>query len=183
MKTVTGIFIANAEVKKSKFISHLVPYPEFDSYRQELLSKHPKANHIVFAYRYLNEQSQIVEAGNDDGEPKGCAGVPVLNVLRGNDLIESAILIVRYFGGIKLGTGGMVRAYALAVKELLKEAVLIPYEKKVEYRFETSYSLVDKTLHTLKQLDITQYDRDFGVDRVTWKISGPEEKIEKFRNL
>jgi len=164
-------------------MTHLVPIAVYEGLQEKLKKEHPKANHVVYALRYLNEFEQIVENFSDDGEPKGCAGTPALNVLRGEELINCAVLIVRYFGGIKLGTGGMARAYALAVKDVLKEAVLIPYAKEVEYSFETSYSNVDKILHTLKQLGITQYDRDFGVERVEWKISGPEDQIEKFRDL
>jgi putative IMPACT (imprinted ancient) family translation regulator len=91
------------------------------------------------------------------------------------------VLIVRYFGGIKLGTGGMARAYALAVKDVLKEAVLMPYEKQIIYTFDTTYSDVNKTLHQLKQLGISQYERDFDIDGVKWKISGSEEKISQFK--
>ncbi len=83
----------------------------------------------MYAIRYLNEYNQIVENSSDDGEPKGCAGVPALNILRGKDLINCAVLIVRYFGGIKLGTGGMARAYALSVKEVIEISDIIEYKK------------------------------------------------------
>ena len=104
-------------------------------------------------------------------------------MLRGGELINCAVLIVRYFGGIKLGTGGMARAYALAVKDVLKETTFIPYEKEIEYCFETSYSDVDKTLYRLKQLGLVRYERNFGVNSVEWKIKGSEEKIEVFKNM
>ncbi len=171
------------EVNRSKFITHLVPISEYEGLQNRLKAEHPKANHVVYALRYLNEFEQVVENSSDDGEPKGCAGVPALNVLRGKDMINCAVLIVRYFGGIKLGTGGMARAYALAVKNVLKEANLSSYEKETEYRFETSYSNVNKILYSLKQLNLEQYERDFGVDGVRWKIIGSEEKIDKFKNL
>ena len=183
MKTVSRSYESLTEVNRSKFITHLVPISEYDGLQEKLKVVHPKANHVVYALRYLNEYDQIVENASDDGEPKGCAGTPALNVLRGGELINCAVLIVRYFGGIKLGTGGMARAYALAVKDVLSEAVLIPYEKEIEYVFETSYSDVDKTLYQLKLLGITQYERDFGVDGVDWKVLGSEEKIDKFKNL
>ncbi|MGC9351877.1 MAG: YigZ family protein, partial [Sulfurovum sp.] len=92
------------------------------------------------------------------------------NVLRGKELINCAVFIVRYFGGIKLGTGGMARAYAQAVKDLLEVAELQEYNKQISHTFETSYSEVDKTLYRLKQLDIVKYDRTFGVDGVSWRI-------------
>ncbi len=171
------------EVNRSKFITHLVPMSEYEGLQQKLKAEHPKANHVVYALRYLNEFEQVVENSSDDGEPKGCAGVPALNVLRGEKLINCAVLIVRYFGGIKLGTGGMARAYALAVKSVLKEATLVLYEKEIIYMFSCNYNQVDKTLYKLKQLNLTKYERDFGVDKVVWKLTGSEEKIEIFKNL
>ena len=183
MQSIETSFTYTTEVNRSKFITHLVPISEYEGLQQKLKAEHPKANHVVYALRYLNEYDQIVENSSDDNEPKGCAGVPALNVLRGKELINCAVLIVRYFGGIKLGTGGMARAYALAVKNVLAEAVLIPYEKQITYTFDTIYSDVDKILYKLKQLGIVQYERDFGIDVFDWKISGSEEKIDKFKNL
>ena len=183
MQTVERSYEALTEVNRSKFITHLVPISEYEGLQNRLKDEHPKANHVVYALRYLNEFDQVVENSSDDGEPKGCAGTPSLNVLRGEELINCAVLIVRYFGGIKLGTGGMARAYALSVKDVLTEAVLIPYEKQIEYVFETTYSNVDKTLYQLKLLGIIQYERDFGVSGVDWKVLGSEEKIDKFKNL
>ena len=181
MQTIEKSYIHTIEVNRSKFIAHLVPMADYKGLQEKLKNENPKANHVVYALRYLNEYEQVVENFSDDSEPKGCAGVPALNVLRGEDLINCAVLIVRYFGGIKLGTGGMARAYALAVKNVLTEAVLIPYEKKIEYAFQTSYSDVDKTLYQLKQLGITEYHRDFGADGVKWVITGSEEKINHYK--
>lgn len=181
MKTIESAFISTTEVNRSKFITHLVPISEYEGLQNKLKSEHPKANHVVYALRHLNEFDQIVENSTDDGEPKGCAGTPSLNVMRGELLINCAVLIVRYFGGIKLGTGGMARAYALAVKNVLKEAALIPYEKKTAYMFSCDYNEVDRTLYRLKQLNLTQYERDFAVDKVVWKLTGSEEKIEQFK--
>ena len=183
MQAVERSYELLTEVKRSKFITHLVPISEYEGLQNRLKAEHPKANHVVYALRYLNEFDQVVENSSDDGEPKGCAGTPALNVLRGENIINCAVLIVRYFGGIKLGTGGMARAYALAVKDVLNESVLLPYEKQIEYVFTTSYSDVDKTLYQLKLLGITQYERDFGIDGVDWKISGSEDKIDKFKNV
>ena len=181
MVTVNSPIVYTTEVNRSKFITHLVPISEYEGLQAELKAEHSKANHVVYALRYFNEFDQVVENASDDGEPKGCAGVPALNVLRGEALINCAVLIVRYFGGIKLGTGGMARAYALAVKNVLKEARLVPYAKEIIYVFSTNYNEVDKTLYRLKQLDLTNYERDFGVDKVVWKLVGSEEKIEQLK--
>ena len=180
MQTIQQSFYSETEVNRSKFLTYLVPISEYEGLQEQLKVEHPKANHVVYALRYLNEYEQIVENSSDDGEPKGCAGVPALNVLRGEEMIGCAVLIVRYFGGIKLGTGGMARAYAQAVKDVLETAELQEYKKQVSHTFDTSYSDVDKTLYRLKQLDITKYEREFGVDGVTWTIESDEEKITTF---
>jgi len=156
---------------------------EFHGLQEKLKKENPKANHVVYALRYLNEFDQVVENASDDGEPKGCAGVPALNVLRGEDLINCAVLIVRYFGGIKLGTGGMARAYAQAVKDVLGEAQLHEYKKQISYTFETSYSEVDITLYRLKQLELINYEREFGMDNVVWVLKGSQEKIDLFKEV
>jgi len=182
VKTVDRGFESLTEVNRSKFLTFLVPIAAYEGLQEKLKAKHPKANHVVYALRYLNEYEQIVENASDDGEPKGCAGTPALNVMRGEELINCAVLIVRYFGGIKLGTGGMARAYALAVKDVLKKSELIVYEKQAVHCFFTSYSDVDKTLHTLKQIGILEYEREFGIKGVEWKIMGSEEKMEKYKN-
>jgi len=182
VQTIEQIFEYTTEVNRSKFITYFVPISEYDGLQEKLKYKNPKANHVVYALRYFNDFDQIVENSSDDGEPKGCAGTPALNVMRGEELINCAVLIVRYFGGIKLGTGGMARAYALAVKNVVKHATLVIYEKEKSYGFFTTYSSVDKTLYKLKQLGITQYERDFGIDGVTWKIIGSEARIEKLKS-
>ncbi len=181
MVTVSSHSVHTTEVNRSKFIAHLVPIAAYDGLQEALKAEHPKANHVVYALRHLNEFGQIVENASDDGEPKGCAGVPSLNVLRGKELINCAVLIVRYFGGIKLGTGGMARAYAESVKNVLNEANLVPYEKQSTYAFETHYSEVDKTLYRLKQLGLVNYERDFGVHAVKWIITGSKKKIEQLK--
>jgi uncharacterized YigZ family protein len=181
MLTVNSTYTYTTEVNRSKFLTFLVPMSEYAGLQDKLKEEHPKANHVVYALRYLNEFDQVVENFSDDGEPKGCAGVPALNVLRGEELINCAVLIVRYFGGIKLGTGGMARAYALAVKNVLHEATCITYEKEEVITFSTNYNEVNKILYRLKQLDITQYDRDFGIDKVIWTVRGSIEKIDRLK--
>jgi uncharacterized YigZ family protein len=182
VQTVENTFEYTTEVNRSKFLTYIVPISKYDGLQDKLKLKHPKANHVVYALRYLNEFDQVVENFSDDHEPKGCAGMPALNVLRGEKLINCAVLIVRYFGGIKLGTGGMARAYALAVKNVLADATLVSYEKEVSHSFYTSYSDVDKILYKLKKLGITKYERDFGVEGVNWKIVGSEVRVEKLKS-
>lgn len=181
MKTINSIYSTTTEVKRSKFITYLVPIENYSGLQERLKQENPKANHVVYALRSLNSYEQIVENSSDDGEPKGCAGLPTLNVLRGKEMINCAVLIVRYFGGIKLGTGGMARAYALAVKDVLEISTLIEYEKEFEYSFTTTYKQINRILYLLKQIEIEKFERVFEVTSVEWSINGSQEKIDKLK--
>ncbi len=180
MLTIKTVFEETTEVNRSKFIAHLVPHHRFEADRRRLHTQHPKASHIVTAFRYLNDYDQVVEAGSDDGEPRGCAGLPVLNVLRGAALIDSAILIVRYFGGIKLGTGGMVRAYTLAAQNVLSGAEMHNYQKMIGKQFTSDYSSVQKLTYLLGQSKITEVQREFLADRVLWDITADQLSLDDF---
>lgn len=181
MQTVHHAFTAQYEVKKSKFIAHLVPIAQFEGLQEKLRAEHPKSRHVVYALRYVNEFDQVVENASDDAEPKGAAGMPTLNVLRGEELINVAIVTVRYFGGTKLGVGGMVRAYSSAAKEVISVASLEVYEKELSYRFDSSYSEVQKREYLLKKLLITEVEKEFLTDKVSWKIKASEEKLKAFQ--
>lgn len=149
------------EEKKSKFIAYLTSYKNFDSMMERLKKEHPKGRHFVYAYRYLNEFDQVVENCSDDGEPKGTSGKPSLNVLAGNELINSAVIIVRYFGGIKLGTGGLVRAYSDAVNLVINNSTLHLYQKLEKVSLELEYSMLSKLEYILNELDINISNKDF----------------------
>ncbi len=181
MQLVENTFSQRYEVKKSIFISYLTPIAKFEKLKSQLKSEHPKASHIIYAYRTLNEYDQIVENSSDDGEPKGCAGAPTLSVLRGEDIINSALITVRYFGGTKLGTGGMIRGYGSGAKEVIKSAEFKLYEKKFLISFETPYALVSRYEHYFDNEDIIYPNRDFRTTTVSWKLELTVEDIEKFK--
>jgi len=130
LKILKSAASASQEIKKSNFIAVLCEFGEFDTTLKILRENHPKAAHIAWAYRFQNEFRQIAENQSDDGEPKGSAGAPILSALRGADLIECACLVVRYFGGIKLGVGGLVRAYSSSANLAIKSANLIEFENR-----------------------------------------------------
>ncbi|ASM35587.1 phosphoenolpyruvate carboxykinase (ATP) [Campylobacter sputorum subsp. bubulus] len=144
MQSINEIFTAKQEIKKSTFISYLCPFDEFKTLHEKLKLEHPKAVHIVWAYRHYNEFFQIVENQSDDGEPKGTSGPPSLNALRGANLINCGVFVVRYFGGIKLGTGGLVRAYSTSVNLAINGANLIPFEIKDDCIFFIPFILTRK---------------------------------------
>lgn len=161
MQTIDDNFIAKQEIKKSTFISCLCPFDEFKILHEKLKLEHPKAVHIVWAYRYYNEFFQIVENQSDDGEPKGTSGAPSLNALRGADLINCAVFIVRYFGGIKLGTGGLVRAYSSSVNLAIDSANLLPFDIKDNCIFFVPFSLMRKFEHFFQKENLKDTNKNF----------------------
>ncbi|MDR1007691.1 MAG: YigZ family protein [Campylobacteraceae bacterium] len=170
MQTLNDINFCRYEIKKSIFIAYAAPISEFDALRAKLKVQHPKAAHIVWAYRGLNEYSQIVENGSDDGEPKGTSAQSILNVLRGAEFVNICVLVVRYFGGVKLGTGGLVRAYGTAAKIVLDEAKTYFYEQKEEFIFACKYAFVPRAEHFLQKLGVEFENRTFGFDEVVWHL-------------
>ena len=170
MQTIFIHSSAIYEIKKSVFHAHLVPYSDFEMTLSQLKTDHPKARHIVWAYRTLNEYSQVVENQTDDGEPKGTSGPPVLNVLRGANLIQVAVLIVRYFGGVKLGTGGLVRAYSNAVNAAIDKANIIQYEPKSQLHFFTPYALVQRIEYWIEKEGVKVTNRSFEAEGVGWEL-------------
>jgi uncharacterized YigZ family protein len=180
MRTVTEAREEETEVKRSRFLAHLVPYRDFPGLQERLKAEHPKANHVVYAYRHINEYDQIVENSSDDGEPKGCAGAPVLNVMRGAELVECALLIVRYFGGIKLGTGGMVRAYGAAARAVVEAARLQPWERSHSRRFRCAYPHLRQVEYLLERHGLEGLERTFEGEGARWEGRGTAERLEAF---
>jgi len=180
MKTIDKISAYTLEVKKSKFHSFLVPFKEYETKLNELKKAHPKARHFVTAFRYLNEYAQVVEGSSDDGEPKGTSGKPTLKVLQGHDLINVAIITVRYFGGTLLGAGGLVRAYSDSANLAVANATLLPYEDLLEEIINVDYQNSSKCEYLFKKYNIEVIDRNF-LDGISYKIRGNKENLEKLR--
>lgn len=179
MKYIDNISTLTHEVKQSKFIAHLLPYSQYEFTLKKLKSQHPKARHFVAAYRYLNEYNQIVEHSSDDGEPKGTSGKPSLMVFQGHEIINSAVIIVRYFGGTKLGTGGLVRAYSDAVNLVLNEASLIEYKNVIEKYISIEYTDVRFIDYECEVYEVTILEKIFDT-KTLYKIKASEEDMKKF---
>ena len=167
------------EIKQSKFIAHLVPYSQYDKTLQELKQSHPKARHFVVAYRYLNEFRQIVEHSSDDGEPKGTSGKPTLMVLQGADIINSAIIIVRYFGGTKLGTGGLVRAYSEATNLALRSIELKEYKYEIIVTINFAYTNLRKVEYECSMCEVEIIEKIFE-EQTQYKLKADENSMQEF---
>ena len=125
--TVKQTHIKQIEVMKSKFIAYLFPLENEEAFKDILASlrkEHKKARHIVYAYRF-----NVKSKSCDDGEPKGTAGHPLLELLYKKDINNVALLVVRYFGGTKLGAGRLLRTYLQAGIDVTNESDLIPLER------------------------------------------------------
>ncbi|MGH1600607.1 IMPACT family protein [Campylobacter majalis] len=183
MNTINEIFSTQIEIKKSSFLAFLVPIDKFSTMHEMLKQNHPKAVHIVWAKREINKYNQIVENQSDDGEPKGTSGPPSLNALRGANLVDCGVLIVRYFGGIKLGTGGLVRAYGGATNEVIKNAKLIKFDQKSECVFYTPFSLMSRFEHFLNSENLSDFSREFDENGARWIIKFKQDEYEKFHSF
>lgn len=129
-------------IEKSRFIAYLKPIfneEEYKEYLKQIKKKHYDSTHVCSALICGN-----IKRSNDDGEPSGTAGAPILNVLEKNNLNNTCALVVRYFGGIKLGAGGLIRAYSNAVVETLKKAIIVEDIKYPKYQIKLSYDIANK---------------------------------------
>ena len=182
MKLITDSFNSTLETKKSKFITYIFPYSNFKVMMDILKKKYYKGRHFVYAYRYLNEFNQIIEYSSDDGEPKGTSGKPTLNVLIGNQLINTAVIIIRYFGGIKLGTGGLVKAYSSAVNLVLEKAILETYINLEKRKLNITYSQLSKVEYQISKYNIKIIEKEFNYN-VSLIIESDKEEFLKLSNI
>ncbi|WP_345974642.1 YigZ family protein [Sulfurimonas sp. HSL3-7] len=166
--------------KQSKFIAHLIPYGIYDEVLASLRAEHPKARHFVTAFRYINEFDQVVEGSSDDGEPKGTSGKPTLAVLQGSELINVAVITVRYFGGTKLGTGGLVRAYSDAANLAVNAANLVPYQKENLLVVACAYSDIGKVDYILEKLGVKVTEKEFDAVGEVMHLQAPQESLDAF---
>ena len=179
MKYIDNHYENTLEIKQSKFIAHLIPYNEYDEMLKELKSIHTKARHFVVAYRYFNEHNQIVEHSSDDGEPRGTSGKPSLMVLQGQCMINTAVIIVRYFGGTKLGTGGLVRAYSDAVNLVINLAELQEYKEDVVKKISFDYSNIRRVEYECSMLNIKIINKIFDI-KSTYELKGSKIDLRCF---
>lgn len=153
------------EEKKSRFVAYLARInntQDFKSWLSSIQAEHPKASHHCWAY--ILRMPKDVHGWNqsDDGEPKGTAGKPMLNVLTHADVGECAVVIARYFGGIKLGAGGLVRAYSTATKQVLDHAQWLPLENKTSVQLTTNYQEINLIQRWLDKHQIQPDSHNFG---------------------
>jgi uncharacterized YigZ family protein len=182
MRYIKDRKVHQIEINKSIFICVLQPINELSDVKKvifELKNEYPKANHYTHA-AIIGENGEHMVA-SDDGEPSRTAGVPILEVLKHHDVTNCIGVVIRYFGGIKLGAGGLVRAYTKAIADTLKETSF--YEKKVAQCYEITlpYKTVDTFEYQFKD-HITILDKQYA-EHVTLKIRLNESDLSIFDDI
>lgn len=145
--------------KKSKFIAHVFPISEEQealSYIERLRKEYWDARHNCYAY-VIGERNEL-QRFSDDGEPQGTAGKPILEVLLGEEIHNCLVVVTRYFGGILLGTGGLVRAYQSSTKEGLAQSLITKKYHGKKISIQTDYNGLGKLQYIMGQMDIAMLD-------------------------
>lgn len=176
MKTIKNNSTNEIIIKNSRFINYLIKInnPDIKEIIEEIKTTHPKANHYCYAYIYND-----IKRSSDDKEPTGTAGSPMLNVLEKNNLNNILAVTVRYFGGIKLGAGGLIRAYTESITENLKNVELIELEKGYKLEIIFNYSdekQINYILNNSKIID-KSYDND-----IKYIVLINDEILNKIKN-
>lgn len=166
-------------INKSRFITRVYKVSdkkEVDDILNNIKKEYKDATHYCYAYIIEN-----TKRFNDDGEPSHTAGMPILNVLENKGLNNILAIVIRYFGGIKLGAGGLVRAYTSSVAEALKKTTIIQIIKQHKVRIEFSYTDIDNVNYYLKDYDITykEFDNNVIYEFIYEEGNYPDD-IEKF---
>ncbi len=169
-------------IKKSQFICNIARTESEEQARafiDEIKTKHRKATHNCFAYTLgLNDE---IQRESDNGEPSGTAGVPMLDVLKKNQVHNVTAVVTRYFGGIKLGTGGLIRAYGGAVAQALKELGIVKRVVQTEISLTLAYPLHGKLQNFLEGEEIALLNTNY-TDQVEVVIAVEQDQVDNITN-
>ena len=180
MITLSKAGLAEYSVNKSRFIAiaeYCADERAVGACLRKLASQHPSAHHLAYAFR-LNTAQGIVQRFSDAGEPSGTAGKPILQFLEGRDLINVCVGVIRYYGGINLGTGGLAKAYGGTGRLAIDDATTIPYVKMQQLPLTLDYTELDYFSRELAKINGIMLDKVFG-DGVTVLVSLPEASVEE----
>ncbi|MBU5485526.1 YigZ family protein [Clostridium sp. MSJ-11] len=169
------------EEKKSVFIGHakrVYNEEEAKSFVDKIKSEHSQATHNVYAY--IIGENMGIQRYSDDGEPQGTAGIPVLDVIKKNGITNTAIVVTRYFGGILLGKGGLVRAYSKGAAQAIKEAGVVERVEGCALHIYIDYDLLGKVQYLCGQNDWHMEDTIY-TDRVEIIILCVEDLMERIK--
>jgi len=180
--TIQATATAEIKVKGSRFIGTVSPAQteaEAENFIRQLQKTYHDATHNCYAYSVL-QNNQTKFRHNDAGEPTGTAGPPILNVIQGKNLLNIVIVVTRYFGGTKLGKGGLIRAYSECTKQVIDQADILRKIIRTKITVQFAYALIGNVMHLVSQLDgrtvTTNYYKD-----VELTIEIPRSRVDMFR--
>ncbi len=162
MKTILQEACITLEVERSKFLGYskkITTQEKLKAAIQHMRDMHPAANHVVHGATMGNDGA--LWSCSDDGEPQGSSGRPVLDIIKGNNLTHTAVIVVRYFGGKKLGIGGLVRAYGEATRKVLAESGVHSLAWRASYTITLPYDLHPKVVRYLQQVGVDSINESF----------------------
>ncbi len=179
-KTISRNTTVELVEKKSKFITNLLyveSKEEAENYINEIRKKYHDARHNCYAYSIFSDDN-IINKFSDDGEPSGTAGAPMLNVINSNGITNVLAIVTRYFGGILLGTGGLVRAYSESVMQAIQNSEIINKDYGIEVDFFVEYSELEKIKYYFKQNNIRIINITYE-EKIKIKVETTEEELKK----
>lgn len=164
-KTISQLSKAIYTEKRSKFIAYAIPIGSAEEVKTELeklRKEYYDARHICWAYMLGHERKEF--RSNDDGEPSGTAGKPILGQINSNELTNILIAVIRYFGGIKLGTSGLIVAYREAAAEAISEATVIEKTVDCQLSFAFEYPFMNDVMKIVKDLEPAVINQSYDMD-------------------
>ena len=168
-------------IEKSRFITysaHAESEEEARAFIAKIRSKHSLATHVCFAF--VADKTGNLQRFSDDGEPQGTAGMPILEVLKNKKMFETVVAVVRYFGGVKLGAGGLVRAYSSSAAENLDGADIRSLEMCKEYQITVDYTGIDGVQKYLATNECELLSTDYG-EKVGFLVAVKKSRAEEFK--
>lgn len=184
MKTIKKMVKTEFEEKKSKFIGYAKPISskkEAEEFIEMIKEMHPDATHNCSVYKVVDNGQEYFKA-DDDGEPSGTAGKPMGEIITYMDLNNLVVVATRYFGGIKLGAGGLVRNYAKTAKLAILEAEIEEYIERDEYILDFPYDRIKEVETILINKGDSLLDRDYN-ERVSFKVKISKDTLENLKEI
>ncbi len=183
-KTIDKPFVSDVyKVKGSKFIGYIFPIIDENDIQKAIKQtkdEHYKARHWCYAWQ-LGTEKDVKFRANDDGEPSNSAGQPIYGQIQSFGVTNILLVIVRYFGGTKLGVGGLVNAYKTSAKMVLEKAEILTKTNNEEFRISFEYKDMDRVLRVLKDVNASVLDRKMQMN-CEFKIAIRKNNVENLRN-
>ena len=168
------------KIKNSKFLVFCHPVKsveEADNYIEKYKSEHHKANHVCRAYRILTPQG-IIAYNTDDGEPGRSSGPPIEAAIEGRNLVNTLVVVVRYFGGIKLGVGGLIRAYGGSAARLLDQTKSREIIKHSIIEIHTPHNNYSDVMFVMEQMGL-KFEQKYNVEGAIISLNVPEKDVDE----